>query len=77
MLAKLNCFGIVCGFSLVKRKTDIKNCSLENIGNYFEINKYRKELSYTFGRENMELHVLGITLGIKTYSPKGYKIWYL
>jgi len=48
MLAKLNCFGIVCGLSHVKRKTDIKNSSLENIGNYFEVNKYRKELSYTF-----------------------------
>jgi len=48
MLAKLNCFGIVCGFSLVKRKTEIKNSSLENIGNYFEINKHRKELSYSF-----------------------------
>ena len=31
MLVKLSFFGIVCGFSLVKRKTDIKNSSLENI----------------------------------------------
>ena len=31
MLLKLSCFEIVCGFSLVKRKTDIKNSSLENI----------------------------------------------
>ena len=38
MLAKLNCFGTVCGFSLVKRKTDIKNGSSENIaGDYFDI----------------------------------------
>ena len=28
---------IVCGFSLVKRKTGIKNSSLENIGDYCDI----------------------------------------
>ena len=33
MLAKLHYFGNVCSFSLVKRKTDIENSSLENIGN--------------------------------------------
>ena len=48
MLAKLSCFGIVCGFSLVNRKTDMKNSSLENTVNYFDINKYRKELSSIF-----------------------------
>jgi len=38
MLAKLNCFEIVCPFSLVKRETDIKNSSLENIaGDYCDI----------------------------------------
>ena len=30
IMVKLSCFGIVCGFSLVKRKTDVKNSSLEN-----------------------------------------------
>ena len=35
---KLSCFGIVCGFSLVRRKIDIKNSSLENIaGDYCDI----------------------------------------
>ena len=29
--------GIFCGFSLVKRKTGIKNRSLENIGDYCDI----------------------------------------
>ena len=47
VLAKLICFGIVCGSSLAKRKIDIKNDSLKNIGNYSDINKYRKELSST------------------------------
>ena len=55
MLAKLSCFGIVCGFSLVNRKTDIKNSSLENTVNYFDINKYGKELSSSFLRDNVEL----------------------
>ena len=47
VLAKLICFGIVCGFSLAERKIDIKNDSLKNIGNYSDINKYGKELSST------------------------------
>ena len=47
VLAKLICFGIVCGFSLAKRKIDIKNDSLKNIGNYSDVNRYRKELSST------------------------------
>ena len=51
MLAKLSRFGIICGFSLVKRKTDIKNSSLESTGNYFYINKCRKELSWNFRGE--------------------------
>ena len=35
MLVKLSCFEIICRFSLVKRKNDIKNSSLENIAGVY------------------------------------------
>ena len=54
MLAKLNCFDIVYGFSLVKRKTDLKNSSLENIGNYFDINRCRKIAMIHFLKGHVE-----------------------